>query len=261
MGGGGKRGWKGGHAQLDALHHPLATLLSPLRLLRATPSSSSHPPVPAPAPRRSVLSLQDATWLKGGRGHLSRDDGLQSRLAWWDYTLYYQGIKTRPPALFAVFSRGFPLPPLLLIVKMRSLIGEWVKSPVISAGNHPLIERYHKNLPRAWFSPCLLGAPFVPWQSPPMGTQLTLLFSLAEIRRVVLGDTHPRAWPKYRFKRVSSVRRNSWRMLRGVFAFHCTINAPDLIEDDAHTHCFPYMRVRSGSFEGVIVKLACKLGQ
>lgn len=144
---------------------------------------------------------------------------------------------------------------------MRSLIGEWVKSPVISAGNHPLIERYHKNLPRAWFSPCLLGAPFVPWQSPPMGTQLTLLFSLAEIRRVVLGDTHPRAWPKYRFKRVSSVRRNSWRMLRGVFAFHCTINAPDLIEDDAHTHCFPYMRVRSGSFEGVIVKLACKLGQ
>lgn len=152
--------------------------------------------------------------------------------------LYYQGIKTRPPALFAVFSQGFPLPPLLLIVKMRSLIGGWVKSPVISAGNHPLIERYHKNLPRAWFLQCLLGAPFVPWQSPPMGTQLTLL-SVAEIRRVVLGDTHPRAWPKYRFKRVSSVRRNSWRMLWGVFVFHCTINAPDLIEEDAHTHHFP----------------------
>lgn len=42
--------------------------------------------------------------------------------------------------------------------------------------------------------------------------------------------------------------------------FHCTINARDLIEDDART-ALPYMRVRSGSFEGVIVKLACKLGQ
>ena len=240
MGGGGKRGWKGGHAQLDALHHPLATLLSPLRLIRATPSSSSHPPVPSPAPRQSVLSLQDATWLKGGRGHLSRDDGLQSRSAWWDYTLYYQGIKTRPPALFAVFSRGFPLPPpLLLIVKMRSLIGEWVKSPVISAGNHPLIERYHKNLPRAWFFAVPAGSSLCALTISAHGHTTHFTFSLAEIRRVVLGDTHPRAWPKYRFKRVSSVRHNSWRMLRGVFAFHCTINAPDLIEDDAHTHCFP----------------------
>lgn len=77
----------------------------------------------------------------------------------------------------------------------------------------------------------------MPPQSLPIGTQLTLL-SPAEIRRVVLGDTHPHAWPKYRFKRVSSVRRNSWRMLQGVFVFHCTINAPDLIEDDAHTHHF-----------------------
>lgn len=240
MGGGGKSGWKGGHAQLDALHHPLATLLSPLRLIPATPSSSLHPhPHPHASPSPMCALPAGRHLVKGDRGHLSRDRRLQSRSTWWDRSaLYYQGIKTQPPALVAVFSRGFPRPPLLLIVKMRSLIGDGVKSPVISAGNHPLIERYHKNLPRAWFLPCLLGAPFVPWQSPPMGTQLTLL-SLAEIRRVVLGDTHPHAWPKYRFKRVSSVRRNSWRMVWGVFVFHCTINAPDLIEDDAHTHHFP----------------------
>lgn len=240
MGGGGKRRWRrrlggGGHTAW------------------CTPSFPCHPPVtsspypchslPLPAPHACSSSLcalpAGFHLLKRGGGHLSRDNKLQSRLTCGDVTvLHYQGIKTRPPAQLAVFFGGFPLPPLLLIVKMRSLIAGWVKSPVISAGNHPLIERYHKSLPRAWFLLCLLGDPFVSWRSPPMGPQLTLL-SVAEIRRVVLGDTHPHAWPKYRFKAVSSVRRNSWRMLWGVFVFCCTINAPDLIEEDAHIRHFP----------------------
>lgn len=129
------------------------------------------------------------------------------------------------------------LPSPLLIVKTGLLIGGWAESPVISRGNHLLIERYHKNLPRAWFLLGPLGVPFVPWQFLPMGAQLTY-FVLRRLRRADMGDTHPRTWPKYRSKRVSGVSCNSRRMLQGVFLFHCTINAPDLIEDDAHTNHF-----------------------
>lgn len=177
MGGGGKRGWGCGvGTQLDALHHPLATLLSPRRPIQATPSSTftpSHPLVSSssvcalPAGRHQV---GEDTWAgRTGSSHVR-----QSKIA---RALCYQGIKTRPPAQFAVFSEGFPLPPQLLIVKMRSLIGGWVKSPVISAGNHPLIERYHKNQPGVWFFWLLLGAPFVPWRSPAHGHTAHFTFS------------------------------------------------------------------------------------
>lgn len=230
---GGGEGWGGGHTAW------------------CTPSFPCHPPVtsspypchslplPMPAPHHCVLSLQDSTCLK--EEEVTWAATTSSSHVWHAETLPSSTIeasKLAPPAQLVVFFGGFPLPPLLLIVKMRSLIAGWVKSPVISAGNHPLIERYHKSLPRAWFLLCLLGDSFVSWRSPPMGPQLTLL-SVAEIRRVVLGDTHPHAWPKYRFKAVSSVRRNSWRMLWGVFVFCCTINAPDLIEEDAHIRHFP----------------------
>lgn len=50
-------------------------------------------------------------------------------------------------------------------------------------------------------------------------------------------------------------------MFYGVFVFHCAINASDLIEDDAQIRHFNYIRQRSGPYEGVIVKLAFKLGQ
>lgn len=130
-----------------------------------------------------------------------------------------------------------PRPSRLLIVTKTLLIGGWVESPVISRGNHLLIERYHKNLPRAWFLLGLLGVPFVPWQFLPMGTQLTY-FVQRRLRRADLGDTHPHAWPKYRSERVSGVSCNSRRMLQEVFVFRCTINAPDLIEDAARTNHF-----------------------
>lgn len=114
---GGGEGW-GGWA------HSLMHSIIPL-----PPSSHlfalSLPQPPPPHACSSSLCALPAGFhlLKRGGGHLSRDNKLQSRLTRGDVTvLHYRGIKTRPPAQLVVFFGGFPLPPLLLIVKMRSLI-------------------------------------------------------------------------------------------------------------------------------------------
>lgn len=167
MGGGAKGGRGGGWSH--SLMHSIILLppsCHPGALSRPHPPPPSLPPLPMPAPYQCAPSLQNTAWLKEGEDTWAGRTG-SSHVRRYLFVLSRH--QTRPPAPLAVFSEGFPFPPRLLIVKMRSLIGGWVKSPVISAGSPSLIERYHKNLPGVWFMRRLLGAPFVPWQSPAHG--------------------------------------------------------------------------------------------